>query len=108
MNTYGKITNVIFSRTDFINLTDQQTPQNLIWEKSKAKALIDEGLLLTRDLGKQEEFITFTFELLGGYLIARNLFEYNKHLIIEFLNSSETTEKLFSDNKSRLHPLYEV
>lgn len=71
--------------------------------------LIDEGLCFQRDLNKDDELIQFTYDLVGGYQIAKSVFFTNKSssLIIDNLQSTRTKEKLFCDDKAKRHPLHE-
>ncbi len=71
--------------------------------------LIDEGLCFQRDLNKKEELVQFTYDLVGGYQIANSIFSKNesKELVIKYLQSEETKQKLFSNDFALRHPLHE-
>lgn len=80
-----------------------------LFEEELSFNLIDEGLCFQRDLNNENELIQFTYDLVGGYQIAKSVFLKNKSvpLIIEQLKSVETKEKLFCDDKTKRHPLHE-
>lgn len=85
--------------SDFYPLFDEELSFNLI----------DEGLCFQRDLNNQDELIQFTYDLVGGYQIVSSVFFKDKSIseTIEYLQSAETREKLFSDDKTKRHPLHE-
>ena len=66
---------------ELVCMVDHQTFDKLIWSSSKTYAIEDEGLLLVyRDWVEGVEVVRFTYDLLGGYLIARYLVqEASKH-----------------------------
>ncbi|SFF60840.1 NACHT domain-containing protein [Sunxiuqinia elliptica] len=80
-----------------------------LFEEELSFNLIDEGLCFQRDINNEDELIQFTYDLVGGYQIAKSVFFKNKSipLIIEQLQSAETKEKLFCDDKTKRHPLHE-
>ncbi|RZT95919.1 hypothetical protein EV201_0547 [Ancylomarina subtilis] len=80
-----------------------------LFEEELSFNLIDEGLCFQRDLNNEDELIQFTYDLVGGYQIAKSVFFNNKSipLIIEKLQSLEAKEKLFCDDKTKRHPLHE-
>jgi len=71
--------------------------------------LIDEGLCFQRDLNKDEELVQYTYDLVAGYQIAKSVFfsNNNENSILPKLQSDITREKLFSEDKSKRHPLHE-
>ena len=94
------------SLTKLVEMVDGKSLGAQNWERSKAKAILDEGLLVCRDWYGDEEAVYFTYDLLGGYLIARYLVQQAADNIGEFVQSKETVEALFSDDYRTLHPLH--
>lgn len=80
-----------------------------LFDEEISFSLIDEGLCFQRDLNNKEELIQYTYDLVGGYQIAKSVFFTDKSIsnTIEYLQSAETKEKLFSDDKTKRHPLHE-
>lgn len=76
------------------------------WEQSKTNAILDEGLLVCRDWGTHGEFVFFTYDLFGGYLIAKYLIKQAENNIQAMVQSEEIIAALFGDNFKQLHPLY--
>lgn len=95
------------SLTKMVELLDSQPLGELNWEQSKTKAILDEGLLVCRDWHEDEEAVYFSYDLLGGYLIAYHLVQQNVSDIESFIQSDEILMSLFSDNFDSLHPLHE-
>jgi len=77
------------------------------WDMSKCRALENEGLLICRDWGDSEEVYFFTYDLLGGYLIARQIIHDNNADIQSFLNNPRTIQVLYNESYADLHPLAE-
>ena len=92
---------------ELINLTDNQSLETLNWLSSIAGAIEAEGLLVCRDYFLETDVMSFTYDLLGGYLIAEYLLEQADDDIQGFINSEEVVEALFSENYQTLHPLHE-
>lgn len=44
-------------------------------DKSKAEILINEGLVFNRDIRVEQEFVSFTYDILAGYMISKTLIE---------------------------------
>ena len=86
-------------------LVDGQSRGELDWESSKTHVLVAEGLLLYQDRGQFGDVINFTYDLLGGYLIAQYLIQQSDDDMKGFINSEETVATLFSENYQTLHPL---
>lgn len=95
------------SLTKLVELLDSQPLEEVNWEQSKTKAILDEGLLVCRDWHEGEEVVYFSYDLLGGYLIARYLVQQNVNNIDTFIQSDKILTSLFSDNFDSLHPLHE-
>lgn len=90
-----------------VSLIDHQSVDTLQWEKSRTKAILDEGLIVCRNWHNRGEVIYFTYDLLGGYLIADYLLQNIPENIESSINSEELSTKLFSEDFKQLHPLYE-
>ena len=94
--------------SDAIQLIDEKNPSELDWNHSFTKALLDEGLLISRTIFDEKEKVSFVYDLLGGYLIAKYLLEEQSLDTIEnFVKSKEFEEKLLNDDRAKLHPLFE-
>ncbi|MGF9982088.1 ATP-binding protein [Bacillus subtilis] len=87
-------------------LENNQAPK---WNDSFQKNLIDENLLIYRDWnhGEDIEVITFTYDLLGGYVIAKYLLHKHENNMDSFFSDSDTIKRLFGDDKRNRHPLHE-
>ena len=93
---------------ELVHITDHQPLEGLNWLSSKTHAIESEGLLLIyRDWKDSIEIMHFTYDLLGGYLIAKHLVEQAADDVQEFLNSKETVALLFGEDYQTLHPLQE-
>lgn len=92
--------------TNFVTMADNTPLIDLNWESSVAKQVIDEGLLICRDWRGGSEVVYFTYDLLGGYSIAKWLVERSKIDIYAFFTNSENVELLFSKEYTKLHPLH--
>ena len=77
------------------------------WHQSKTNALLSEGLLVNRTWNKDEEHIEFTYDLMGGYIIASNILKQNSDDIVNYIKSDICRERLFSREYSKLHPLHD-
>ncbi len=90
---------------DAMRLLDGSHPTG--WERSLTRALLDEGLLIHKDLSQDEgEQVEFTYDLLGGYLIARQLLAGVSQKQLEDLVSSEPLlTRLASADAGERHPL---
>lgn len=88
-------------------LIDGKRLDELNWDASRTRACESEGLLVCRDWGDGEDELFFTYDLLGGYLIARYL--VNKHMqsLEDFLNAEHTIRSLYSNERASLHPMHE-
>jgi hypothetical protein len=95
------------SLTQLVEMVDGETLESLKWSQSKTKAILDEGLLFCRDWSDSEEVVYFTYDLLGGYVIAQYLVQQAADNIGEFVQAKETVATLFSDDHRTLQPLHE-
>lgn len=92
---------------ELVKLTDNQLLSDLNWSSSKARAIEAEGLLVCRDRIEGKDKMSFTYDLLGGYLIAKYLVEQAVDDVQEFLNNEEIVTLLFGENRQTLHPMEE-
>lgn len=90
----------------FVTMADNKPLSELDWENSIAKHVIDEGLLICRDWREGSEVVYFTYDLLGGYLIAKWLVEQSKTGVHSFFGASENVDLLFSREHTKLHPFH--
>ena len=88
-------------------LVDGKPLDELAWDSSKSQAILNEDLLVYRDWGQFGESVYFTYDLLGGYLIAKYLFEQVDDDVQGFINSEEVVGALFSEDYQTLHPMHE-
>jgi len=80
-----------------------------IFNDDLTSKLIDEGLCFQRDLNNEDELVQFTYDLVGGFQIAKSTFFQNcsKDVIVNKLTEKETIDKLFCPNSLSRHPLHE-
>jgi len=94
--------------SDAIKAIDQEEPETIQWDQSQTKSLLDQDLLVTRDYGDSEEALSFTYDLLGGYVIALHLLaNISKDSAQNLLGSEEFTAKVAGPRFSDRHPLHE-
>jgi hypothetical protein len=60
-----------------------------------------------RDWGGGEDELFFTYDLLGGYLVARHLVNKHAESLENFFNAEHTIRALYSNERASLHPLHE-
>jgi hypothetical protein len=87
-------------------VVDNQKLGALKWMQSKTRAILDEGLLVYRDWHDGEEVVYFTYDLLGGYLIAKCLIQDARGDMQAFLRSEQIATALFGEDNRTLHPLH--
>ena len=93
---------------ELVSMIDRQSLAELDWLSSKTHAIEDEGMLFVyRDWHEDNEVMSFTYDLFGGYLIAKYLVEQAADDVQGFLNSEETVALLFGENHQILHPMHE-
>ena len=94
--------------SEAVKLIDSIDLVDLEWPKSITNALLDEGLLVARDMVHDEEVISFTYDLLGGYIIAKEEAEtLCPENIQDYVNSDVFERYLLSQDYSKKHPLHE-
>jgi hypothetical protein len=72
-------------------------------DRSKADVLLDEGLVINRDIRSETEYISFTYDVLAGYIIAENLIDTHKNL--SYFKSNKFIKQIFLPEGQ--HPLFE-
>ena len=87
-------------------IVDGKPLDQLDWDSSKSQAILNEDLLVYRDWGQFDESVYFTYDLLGGYLIAKYLIKQADD-VQGFINSEEVVGALFSEDYQTLHPMHE-
>ena len=90
-----------------IQIVDGQSREDLDWQSSKTHAIESEGLLVYRDWTSVGEVMHFTYDLFGGYLIAKYLVKQAADDVQGFLNSGEVETALLGENHQILHPMHE-
>ena len=91
---------------EVVEAVDGQPLNAINWSRSKTKAILDEGLLILRDRSGSEDVVYFTFDLLGGYLIAKYLLQQAEENIEAYVRSEDAVTALFGDDYGALHPLH--
>ncbi len=92
---------------ELVQIVDGQPREHLDWPSSKTRAIESEGLLVYRDWVGVGEVMHFTYDLLGGYLIAKYLVEQADDDVEGFLNNEEVRAALFNEDHQTLHPMHE-
>jgi len=78
------------------------------WPGTYIKELLDESLVLRRSLGDNQEYeVSFLYDRMAGYFIARQLAESHRSDVEGFLVSEEAKSRLFSQDYATLHPLHD-
>ena len=91
---------------ELVRIVDNQPCAELAWFSSKTSAIEAEGLLVCRDWIEGTDAMYFTYDLLGGYLIAKYLVQQAAEDMQDFLRCEETVAVLFSEDHENLHPLH--
>lgn len=95
---------------EVIELIDSKKMDDLTfdWLNSLTNSLLANGLLINRDFIEGKDSVFFAYNLMGGYIIAKDLLEGKKPEEIEaFLKAQEFEDSLASEDYSKLHPLHE-
>lgn len=88
-----------------VEFIDNSQLNDLDWYSSRTNAIIDEGLLINRDWIDGNEVFYFTYDLMGGFLIAKYLIEQRD--ISDTSKLQEIEHNLFNNDYEKLNPLYE-
>ncbi len=92
---------------ELVRIVDGKSREHLDWQSSKTRAIESEGLLVYRDWVDVGEVMHFTYDLFGGYLIAKYLVDQAADDVQAFLNSEEAVTLLFGEDYQTLHPMHE-
>jgi hypothetical protein len=96
------------SLSDAVKLIDLTDIRNLDWRNSITCAILDEGLLINRDLINGQDAALFAYDLLGGYMIAKEIMSaLTAEAIGDYVKSPEFKRYLLSDDFSERHHLHE-
>jgi hypothetical protein len=93
-----------------ISLIDKTSEDQVNWDASLTRNLEDEGLLIMRDwdVRSDTQRVSFTYDLLGGYLIANAVFEgKDQGSARTLVRSSEFESRVLADDFGKLHPMRE-
>ena len=88
---------------NLVHIVDDQSLKELKWSSSKTHAIVSEGVLVCRDRIEGGDTLHFTYDLLGGYLIAQYLIQHAAAKGQGFLHRA--VSELFSEELQALHPL---
>jgi hypothetical protein len=86
---------------EFYNLIDGKFDYEK--DKSRADILINEGLVVTRDMRNKTEYVSFTYDILAGFMIGEYLIQ--KHPDVSYFISKKFIQKIIVNNKQ--HPFFE-
>ncbi|TDB63958.1 NACHT domain-containing protein [Arundinibacter roseus] len=86
---------------EFYNLIDGKSDYEK--DKSRADILINEGLVVTRDMRDKSEYVSFTYDILAGFMVGEYLIQ--KHPDISYFISKKFIQKIIVDSKQ--HPFFE-
>lgn len=86
---------------EFYNLIDGKSDYEK--DKSRADILINEGLVITRDIRDKSEYVSFTYDILAGFMIGEYLIQ--KHPDISYFISKKFIQKIIVNSKQ--HPFFE-
>ena len=92
------------SLEELARIVDNQPLEELDWLSSKTHAIETEGLLVCRNWIEVGEAMYFTYDLLGGYLIAKYLIQQAAANEPGFLH--QVVSELFSEERQALRPLH--
>lgn len=73
--------------------------------RSVMQFMLDEGLLVARDWGEAGEVVAFTYDLLGGYLIASHILSRHSDDLEGFFGDPANVALLFGTDWRQRHPL---
>ncbi len=102
-NLFWQNNNATITYKQFLETVDQQPITQILSNQSIAHKLLDYGLLFYRD-HSYGEVVRFTYQLVGGYCIAKGIRQSNAD-IGAFLAGADCTQKLLSENYQELHEM---
>ena len=88
---------------ELVRIVDGQPLDKLDWWSSKTCAIVAEGLLVCQDWSKGKDVVYFTYDLFGGYLIAKYLIQQATDDGQGFLQRA--VSELFGEENRALHLL---
>jgi len=77
------------------------------WRLTLTCRLLDEGLLLSREVRKGEEVVEFSYDMVAGVVIAKAVFFASPATVPNVLASPEVLERLGNASTAPNHPLAE-
>lgn len=77
------------------------------WRETFSGRLLDEGLLLGREVRQGEEVVEFAYDLVAGIVIAKAVFFSGPHPPIDTLCTEQARQGLGSGSEAPTHPLAE-
>lgn len=95
----------VLSIEQAFEIVDGRPLHKIDLKTSVTNALLEESLLVDRDFYGEREVIGFTYDLLGGYVIATALAAEHSTDLAAFLNRSTTVERLFGPHPAAYHPI---
>jgi len=94
--------------SDAVELIDSKKLADLDWSHSLTCLLLENGLLINRDSIGGQDSVFFAYNLMGGYIIAKEILDGIPSEKIEaFVKSQEFEDLLANEDYSKLHPLHE-
>jgi hypothetical protein len=94
--------------SEAVELIESKKLEDLIWIDSLTSLLVGNGLLINRDYIEGQDSVFFAYNLIGGYVIAKELLSGKQSQEIEtFVKSQEFQDSLASEDYSKMHPLHE-
>jgi|GEM_PF-1992664 len=77
------------------------------WSRAYTNAILGEGLIIQRTVLDRMEKVTFTYDLMAGFLIAKYLLgDRNTQEMQQYLASEGVLNNLFGKDTAMLHPLW--
>lgn len=95
---------------EFLELFDPDYNGSSDFEKTNSYKVLDEGIFISRKIQGNEEIVEYTFDLLGGFCIAKNIFFNNENTdtILKLITSTDALNNLTNKDPSiQIHPLAE-
>ncbi|PZR18281.1 MAG: hypothetical protein DI539_16280 [Flavobacterium psychrophilum] len=102
-NLFWQNNNATITYQQFLETVDQQPIAQILLNQSIAHKLLEYGLLFYRD-HTDVEVVRFTYQLVGGYCIAKGIRQTNVNMTT-FLSGADCAQKLLSDNYQELHEM---